>query len=200
VEDARASRRNRHDPDDPRKTALVVIDMLNPYEHPEADRLAARVLAAIPGLRQLLERARESEVPLIYVNDNYGDWNSSVDELAAKALNGNRPELVEPVLPSASDSFVIKARHSIFYETPLEYLLDQMGVDHLVLCGQVTEQCVLYSALDAHVRHFDVTIPTDAVAAIYDHLAEAALEMMERNLSAGLREELSFPQPTARSR
>jgi nicotinamidase-related amidase len=68
-----------------------------------------------------------------------------------------------------------------------------MGIDHLVLCGQVTEQCILYSALDAHVRHFDVTIPTDAVAAIYDHLADAALEMMERNLSAALREGLSFP-------
>jgi nicotinamidase-related amidase len=61
-----------------------------------------------------------------------------------------------------------------------------MAVDRLVLCGQVTEQCVLYSALDAHVRHFKVAVPPDGVAAIYDHLAEAALEMMERNLSADL--------------
>jgi nicotinamidase-related amidase len=81
---------------------------------------------------------------------------------------------------------VIKARHSVFYETPLEYLLDQMGVGRLIFCGQVTEQCILYSALDAHVRHFDVVVPVDAVAAIYDHLAEAALEMMKRNLSAEL--------------
>jgi nicotinamidase-related amidase len=61
-----------------------------------------------------------------------------------------------------------------------------MGVDRLLLSGQVTEQCIFYSALDAHVRHFGVTVPTDGVAAIYDHLAEAALEMMERNLSAEL--------------
>ena len=81
---------------------------------------------------------------------------------------------------------MIKARHSVFYETPLEYLLDQMGIGRLVLCGQVTEQCILYSALDAHVRHFDVVVPVDGVAAIYDHLADAALEMMERNLSAEL--------------
>lgn len=81
---------------------------------------------------------------------------------------------------------MIKARHSIFYGTPLEYLPDQMAVDRLVLCGQVTEQCVLYSALDAHVRHFKVAAPIDGVAAIYEHLAEAALEMMERNLSAEL--------------
>lgn len=77
------------------------------------------------------------------------------------------------MLPPDGHSFVIKARHSIFYGTPLEYLLDQMAVDRLVLCGQVTEQCIFYSALDAHVRHFKVAAPTDGVAAIYEHLAES---------------------------
>jgi nicotinamidase-related amidase len=112
---------------------------------------------------------------------------------AERAMKGDHPELVEPVLPSERHSFVIKARHSIFYETPLEYLLDQMGVDRLVLAGQVTEQCILYSALDAHVRHFRVAIATDAVAAIFDHLAEAALEMAERNLSAELGSAAELP-------
>jgi nicotinamidase-related amidase len=167
-------------------TALVLVDMLNPYEHPEADRLAARVEQALPAIVELRERAGEAGIPVVYVNDNYGDWNSSAQELAEAATDGAHPELVEPVLPGAGHSFVIKARHSIFYETPLEYLLDQMGVDRLVLAGQVTEQCILYSALDASVRHFRVVVSTDAVAAIYDHLAEAALEMMERNLSADL--------------
>jgi nicotinamidase-related amidase len=158
--------------------------MLNPYEHREAERLAGRVEGALPGIEALLARAVDTEIPIVYVNDNYGDWNSSVSELADRAIEGAHPELVKPVLPPSGHSFVIKARHSIFYGTPLEYLLDQMGVDRLVLCGQVTEQCIFYSALDAHVRHFRVAIPTDGVAAIYDHLAKAALEMMERNLSA----------------
>jgi nicotinamidase-related amidase len=181
----RGTRHDRHD-GEPGATALIVVDMLNPYEHSEADRLASRVESAVPAIVRLLDRAGEAEVPVVYVNDNYGDWNSSAQELADKAMAGAHPELVEPVLPRQGHSFVIKARHSIFYETPLEYLLDQMGVDRLLLVGQVTEQCVLYSALDAHVRHFRVAIPTDGVAAIYDHLAEAALEMMERNLSAEL--------------
>ncbi len=167
-------------------TALLVVDMLNPYRHTEADRLAARVEGAVPAIRKLLDRAGETDLPVIYVNDNYGDWNSSAKELADGAMEGKHPELVEPVLPGEGHSFVIKARHSVFYETPLEYLLDQMGVDRLVIAGQVTEQCILYSALDAYVRHFRVVIPTDGVAAIYDHLAKAALEMMQRNLSAEL--------------
>jgi nicotinamidase-related amidase len=179
----RGRRHQRHGAEDG-GTALVVIDMLNPYRHPEADRLAPRVAGALPGIEALIERADAAAAPVVYVNDNYGDWNSSAAELAENALAGLHPELVRPVLPGDGHSFVIKARHSIFYGTPLEYLADQMGLSRLVLCGQVTEQCILYSALDAHVRHFEVAVPRDGVAAIYDHLAEAALEMMERNLSA----------------
>jgi nicotinamidase-related amidase len=101
-------------------------------------------------------------------------------------MRGAHPELVEPVLPGEGHSFVVKVRHSGFYETPLEYLLDQLGVGRLILTGQVTEQYILYSALDAYVRHFDVVVPVDAVAAIYDDLAEAAMKMMERNMGADL--------------
>jgi nicotinamidase-related amidase len=181
----RETRRRRHGGGEG-ATALLVVDMLNPYDHPQADELAERVADALPGIEALLCRAEEAEAPVVYVNDNYGDWNSSAGELARAAMDGGHPELVEPVLPQADHSFVVKARHSTFYETPLEYLLDQRGVSRLVLAGQVTEQCILYSALDAHVRHFDVAIATDAVAAIYDELGGAALKMMERNMSAEL--------------
>jgi nicotinamidase-related amidase len=183
--EGRGTRHARHG-EEGGAAALLVIDMLNPYEHPEADRLAERVERALPGVRALLARATEQEVPVVYVNDNYGDWNSSSEELARQAMDGARPDLVEPILPAAGQSFVVKARHSAFYETPLEYLLDQQGVGRLVFTGQVTEQCILYSALDAYVRHFEVAVPTDAVAAIYDDLGEAALKMMERNMSAEL--------------
>jgi nicotinamidase-related amidase len=178
--------RHRRHVDGEGATALLVVDMLNPYDHPEAEELAEHVEAALPGIEALLRRAGEAATPVVYVNDNYGDWNSSARELARSAMDGEHPELVEPVLPHEDHSFVVKARHSTFYETPLEYLLDQKGVGRLVLSGQVTEQCILYSALDAHVRHFEVTIATDAVAAIYDDLGEAALTMMERNLGADL--------------
>src|ERR671916_2104293 len=93
---------------------------------------------------------------------------------------------VEPLLPPDGADFVIKARHTIFYMTPLEYLLGQKEIDRVILTGQVTEQCILYSALDAYVRHFDVSIPRDGVAHIHEELARSSLEMMERNMSAEL--------------
>ena len=160
--------------------------MLNAYEHDDADRLIESVERVIEPISELVARARESDAELIYVNDNYGDWNSSAEELAERALNGRRRDLVEPILPPDGADFVIKARHTIFYMTPLEYLLAQKEVGHVVLAGQVTEQCILYSALDAYVRHLRVSIPTDGVAHIHEDLADAALTMMERNMQAEL--------------
>src|SRR3954466_15916116 len=168
------------------KSAVIVVDMLNPYDHEDADELVESVEGVIEPIAALVGRATEDGAELIYVNDNYGDWNSSQEELAQAALNGRRPDLVEPILPPSDAHFVVKARHTIFYMTPLEYLLSQREVDHIVLAGQVTEQCILYSALDAYVRHVDVSIPTDGVAHIYEDLAQAALKMMERNMRAQL--------------
>ncbi|WP_329416107.1 cysteine hydrolase [Streptomyces sp. NBC_00704] len=166
------------------KTALIVIDMINTYDHPDADLLLPSARRVVPVATGLLERARRAGVPVVYVNDNFGQWRSHHGELLDTALAGPHADLVEPLRPDEESLFVVKARHSVFFETPLSYLLDQEGVDHLVLCGQVTEQCILYSALDAHIRHLDVTVPRDAVAHIHADLADAALEMMERNMGA----------------
>jgi nicotinamidase-related amidase len=168
------------------KSALIVVDMLNSYEHDDAEVLTASVERIVEPLSELVARADRDGVELIYVNDNYGDWNSSQEELAKRALEGARPDLVKPLLPPDSADFVLKARHTVFYMTPLEYLLGQKEIDHLVLAGQVTEQCVLYSALDAYVRHFDVSIPRDGVAHIDEELADAALRMMETNMRADI--------------
>ncbi|ARF76949.1 isochorismatase [Kitasatospora albolonga] len=168
-------------------SALIVIDMINAYDHPDAELLVPSVRAAPPQLTRLIDRARTEGVPVIYANDNFGEWRSHHGEIIEKTLAGKNAELVEPILPDDDSLFVVKARHSIFYETPLSYLLSQLGADHVVLCGQVTEQCVLYSALDAHIRQLRVTVPKDAVAHIHEDLAEAALRMMERNMSAAVR-------------
>jgi nicotinamidase-related amidase len=168
------------------RTAVVVIDMINAYDFPDAEKVAASAKAALPAMEQLIDEAPDQDRPVIYVNDNFGHWRSNRDDLVEEALNGEHPELVEPIRPDDDSLFVVKARHSVFYQTPLEYLLNQEDVGSLILTGQVTEQCILYSALDAYIRHFDVRVPPDAVAHIYENLAEAALTMMERNMSADL--------------
>jgi nicotinamidase-related amidase len=166
------------------KSALIVVDMLNEYDHEDAEVLVDSVRAALPAMRGLVERARREETPIVYVNDNYGDWSAGRPEIVERAIAGRARDLVEPIAPADGTWFIAKARHSIFYETQLEYLLREQEIERVVLVGQVTEQCILYSALDAYVRHFGVAVPCDAVAGIHADLADAALRMMQRNMRA----------------
>ena len=168
------------------ETALIVIDMLNPYDHEDADELAASVRETLPAIVRLRDRAAADDTLIVYVNDNYEEWSFGREALVRQALDGRHPDLVEPIAPEDAVPFLAKGRHSIFYETSLDHLLKTNEVERLVLCGQVTEQCILYSALDAYLRAYQIVVPRDAVAHIDEELAEAALAMMERNMHADL--------------
>jgi nicotinamidase-related amidase len=170
-------------PGDESKTALLIVDMLSAYDHEDAEQLVESAARAVPVIAELRSRAQDAGVRVIYVNDNYGDWNSSASELADRARGGRHPELVEPLLPVGGDSFVIKLRHSVFYGTPLEHLIRDQGIERLILAGQVTEQCILYSAAEAYFRDFEVVVPRDAVAHLDDELGEAALRMIASNMA-----------------
>ncbi|HTY27205.1 MAG TPA: isochorismatase family cysteine hydrolase, partial [Mycobacterium sp.] len=138
-------------------------------------------------LSKLIARARHrDDVELIYVNDNYGDFTAEPRDIVRTALDGARPDLVSPIVPEKGCRLLTKVRHSVFYATALDYLLGRLDVERVILAGQVTEQCILYSALDAYVRHFSVVVPPDAVAHIDADLGRAALRMMESNMSAEL--------------
>ncbi|GAA3166138.1 cysteine hydrolase [Planomonospora alba] len=167
------------------RAALIVMDMLNPYDHEDADLLAESVERIVEPLAGLVGRAHgRRDVELVFVNDNHGDFAATREDIAALARKGRRPDLVEPVLPPPDRPFLAKVRHSAFYGTSLEYLLTHRDVGTVILAGQVTEQCILYSALDAYVRHFSIRVPRDCVAAIHPDLGDAALRMMERNMGA----------------
>jgi len=168
-------------------TAVLVVDMMNTYQHPDAEQLIPNVESIVDPLADLVRRARESdEVDLVYVNDNYGDFSAEFSDLVRSARDGARPDLVKPIVPPEGSRVMTKVRHSAFYATSLAYLLNRLETKRLIITGQVTEQCILYSALDAYVRHFPVVIPTDAVAHIDADLGAAALKMMESNMSAEL--------------
>jgi nicotinamidase-related amidase len=166
-------------------TALIVTDMLNAYDHEDAELLAESVEQQLPCMVRMLEQADDdADTMVVYVNDNYDQWEATREDLVKRALDGKRPDLVEPIAPREPVPFLPKGRHSIFYETALAHLLSVNDVERIVLVGQVTEQCILYSALDGYIRGYEVVVPRDAVAHIDPQLADAALRMMERNLHA----------------
>jgi nicotinamidase-related amidase len=169
------------------RNALLVVDMLNPYDHEDADKLVPTVRDALPRIVELRDRAQQADdVLLVYANDNSERWDATRDDLVRTALGGEHPDLIEPIAPPPGVPFLPKGRHSAFYETPLSHLLHLERVERVVIAGQVTEQCVFYSALDAYLRGYEVVIPTDAVAHIVPEFADAALGMAEKNAHAEL--------------
>jgi nicotinamidase-related amidase len=167
------------------ETTILVVDMMNSYQHLDAEHLIPNVEKIIEPLADLLRRAREADdVDIVYVNDNYGDFTASFSDIVRSACQGERPDLVDPIVPTEHCAALTKVRHSAFYASSVAYLLRRIGTERLILTGQVTEQCILYTALDAYVRHFAVRVPRDGVAHIDPELAEAALRMMERNMHA----------------
>jgi nicotinamidase-related amidase len=168
-------------------SALLIIDMLNAYDHEDADTLADSVAEKLDGVVRLRERAEAAEdTMIVYVNDTFGDWTLGRPELVDRALEGRRRDLVEPIAPRDRVPFIPKGRHSIYYETALDHLLRENDINRIVLSGQVTEQCILYSALDAYIRGYEILVAPDAVAHIDAELARAALAMMERNMHVEL--------------
>src|SRR5689334_8813690 len=118
-------------------SALIVTDMLNRYEHEDAEPLVESVRHMLPNLQSLIADAKDHDTLVVYVNDNYGDWTAGRRELVQSALQGAEPSLVEPIVPPDDAPFVVKARHSVFYGTQLEYMLYQHDVKRLVMAGQV---------------------------------------------------------------
>lgn len=161
------------------------MDMFNSYEHEDAELLTRSVEEILPPLAQLVRAAHERpDVEIVYVNDNHGDFAAGPEAIRRRAIEGRRPDLVEPLPLPAGCAFLPKGRHSAFFGTPLEYLLRRENIETLVLTGQVTEQCVLYTALDAYVRECTVRVAGDCVAHIHRDLADAAIHMMRSNMRA----------------
>src|SRR3954447_12837831 len=160
--------------------------MLNSYDHEDAEPLVESVKEKLSGIVDLRRRAEEADALVVYGNDNQVSWEAGREELIEKALEGEHPELVEPIAPREPVPFLAKGRHSSFYQMALDHLLRSAEIERLVLAGQVTEQCILYSALDAYIRGYEMVVPPDAVAHLDRGFAEVSLKMMESNMHAEL--------------
>jgi nicotinamidase-related amidase len=147
--------------------ALILVDVVNHFEFPEGDRLLKQALPVVPVLARLKRRARRSGIPVIYVNDNFGQWRSDAAKILAYCLRADCTgrDFVAPLQPEAEDYCVLKPMHSAFYQTPLDVLLRHLGISSIILAGIATNSCVLCTAHDANMRDYDVIVVEDCCAA-----------------------------------
>jgi nicotinamidase-related amidase len=173
----------------PGATALLIIDMINDFDFSDAESMfghAETIAQVIERMRADAERAR---VPVVYVNDNYGQWHSErskiIDYCREKSERGRR--IIDRLLPREEDYFIIKPQFSGFYSTNLPVLLPQLGVSRAILTGIAADICVLFTAADAHMRAYDLWVPRDAVASTAEEHRDWALGIMEKSMDAETR-------------
>ena len=174
---------------DKSNVALLLIDVINDLEFESGEELLRHALPMAERLAKLKRRAKEAGVPVIYVNDNFGKWQSDFKKILEHVLEGDvrgRP-LAEILRPDEDDYFVLKPKHSGFFSTTLETLLRYLDSKTLILTGIAGNFCVLFTAHDAYMRDFNLVIPADCVASNDPKENEYSLRKMKTLMDADIR-------------
>jgi nicotinamidase-related amidase len=173
---------------DKNKFALLLIDVINDFDFPEADELLKYARKMAPNLLRLKRRAQEAGIPVIYVNDNFGRWKSDFRHTVNHcAQHGRGRDVVKLLRPEKSDYFVLKPKHSGFFSTTLETLLRYLETQTLILTGIAGNFCVLFTANDAYMRDFNLFVPSDCTVSNTKKENESALGLMKKFLKADTR-------------
>lgn len=167
------------------RVAIIALDLITDFDFPDGPAVRRALQARAVAIETLMARARKARVPVIYANDNLGAWRSDAPALIGHCTDPRHAgaTLVEYLLPAYQDSIILKPRHSAFYGTALETLLDEQEVDTLVILGISAESCVWMTACDAHTRGFNLVIPADTLAGA----SAAALRRTRTSLSEVLK-------------
>jgi nicotinamidase-related amidase len=174
---------------DTAEVALLLIDVINDLEFDGGESLLQHALPAAQKIAALKKRLQQEGVPVIYVNDNFGKWQSDFKKIVTHCLqDGVRGKpIVELLAPGDDDYFVLKPKHSGFFSTTLDLLLRYLGVHNLILTGIAGNNCVLFTANDAYMRDFSLVVPADCSASIKAEENEYALKQMQQVLKADIR-------------
>lgn len=187
---------------DTARAALLLIDVINDFEFEGGEQLLRLALPVAGKIANLKRRAKESGIPAIYANDNFGRWQSDLNKIVSHCIDEEvrgRP-FVELLLPEDHDYFVLKPKHSGFFSTTLDLLLEHLGAEKLILAGIAGNNCVLFTANDAYMRDFQLFVPADCVVSESPEVNNYALKQMEKVLKADIRPstELDLPEMSGR--
>ena len=184
---------------DKSKIALLLIDVINDLDFPEANQLLRYARPMARKILRLKERAKKAGVPVIYVNDNFGRWQSDFRRQVQHCLRGDSRghEIVALLQPEEDDYFVLKPKHSGFFSTTLETLLRYLGSETLIMTGIAGNFCVLFTANDAYMRDYSLIIPSDCTASNSAAENKEALSLMRKFLKADTRPSSKIRLPAA---
>lgn len=166
--------------------ALLLVDVLNGLDFEGGELLLQPALTMADAICELKAACAAAGIPAIYVNDNFGRWQSSLDQLIERDLEDEvrGAALIRRLLPAPRDYRILKPEHSAFFASPLDLLLRRLGVRNLILTGLTTDRCIAFTASDAHMRGYTLFIPRDGCAAMTREHHDASLTLLERVVQA----------------
>jgi nicotinamidase-related amidase len=143
--------------------ALLLVDVINDMDFDGAEALVRQAVPMARQIAALKRRARAAKIPAVYINDNFGRWQSDFRKLVDHVLHDGVPgeEVGRILKPAEDDYFVLKPKHSAFFETTLDTLLAYLGARTLILTGVAGNICILFSANDAYMRDYEIVVPAD---------------------------------------
>jgi nicotinamidase-related amidase len=173
----------------PRRTALLLVDVINDMEFEGSESLVRCAEPMAKRLHGLKQRCRDAGIPTVYINDNFGKWRSDFRSLVDHCINDPVPgrEVARLLKPDTDDYFVLKPKNSAFFGTTLDTLLISLNTDTVILTGIAGDNCVLFSANDAYLRDYKLFIPADCIASNSKEENDAALRLMEKVVKADVR-------------
>ena len=166
--------------------ALLLIDVINDLEFDGAEALVEQAVPMARRIAALKKKAKAAGIPTVYVNDNFGRWQSDFRKVVEHCLSdGVRGEEIARILePDDDDYFVLKPKHSAFYATTLDVLLAYLGATTVILTGIAGNICILFSANDAYMRDFNLIVPADCVVSNTESENRHALDQIHKVLKA----------------
>lgn len=170
------------------RQALIIIDMLEDFVREGGALEVPAARGIIPAVKKARDEARGAESPVIYVCDAH-DPDDREFAIWPRHCVDNTPgaAVIEELAPRPDDIIIKKKTYSGFYETALDETLKRLGIDEIVLTGVCTNICVLYTASEATLRGYSVTVLKDAVAGLTEDDHNFALRQMSRVLKAEVR-------------
>jgi nicotinamidase-related amidase len=168
------------------KAVLLLVDLINDLSFPGNEQLIRRSVNLAKAIARLKKRCQIAGIPTIYVNDNHGKWQSNFATVLRHCLGTQSPgrAMVNLLVPDARDYVILKPKHSAFFGTPLETILQYIGAQTVILAGLTTNACIMITAGELYVRDFGLIVPSDCVAALTDNDQRQSLQIMKKNYDA----------------
>jgi len=175
---------------DPRRTALLVIDMQNAFVAPGAPMEVPAARGIVAPINRLAAELRKRGVTVIWISHQNAkdgrDWAGFFDAFiapgrrsdaaAALSAGSDLQKLFPELAVEKGDLRISKNRYSAFIRSDFENMLRQRGIDTLLIAGTKTNVCCECTARDAMMLDYKVVMLSDCTAALSDDEQRATLE------------------------